>query len=436
MRLLVFLAFLLFTLPAQAVEVQRVVSKGGIEAWLVEDHTNPMLALRFAFRGGAGLDPKGKEGLTTLAASTMDEGAENLDSRAFQTRLEELALTLRFEAGRDGFHGRVKTLAKHRDEAFRLLRLALTQPRFDDEPVERIRAQIQARLRRESTDPDEVASKALFAALFPGHAYARPVDGTEESLSTVTRDDLRAFVTRRIARDNLVIGVVGDVTPAQLAILLDETFGSLPTKASSWALPDTTAPAKGATIVRDLDVAQSSIRFAQRGPLRKDPDFYTAFVLNHILGGGSFNSRLYQEVREERGLAYSVGSYLYPFDHAGLWLGSAGTANARVGETLSVVTAEWSLMAEKGIGATELEDAKRYLTGSFPLRFSSSDRIARTLVAMQLDDLGVDYLDKRNGYIEAVTLEQVNALAKDLLDPARLTWVVVGKPDGINGTKK
>jgi len=427
-------AVLLLARPAAAIEVQRVTSPGGLEAWLVEDHTNPIISVQFAFRGGAGLDPKGKEGLANLAASTMDEGAGELDSQAFQQTLEDKAIRLRFDTGLDTFGGRLQTLVKHRDEAFRLLQLALTRPRFDAEPLERIRMQILVGLKRDEENPRSLAGKALREALFDGHPYGRPVDGTPASVKAVGAEDLRAFVKRRMARDNLVVGVVGDITPEQLAGLLDRTFGDLPEKAAPWKLNERVPLTDGRTIVVDKNVPQSAILFADRGLKREDPDFYSAYVMNYVLGGGGFTSRLYGEVREKRGLAYSVYTGLSPRDAAAITMGGAGTANARVGETLKVVRHEWARMAEAGVTEKELADAKTYLTGAFPLRFSASGRIARILVGMQLDELGIDYLDKRNGFITAVTRADIARVAKKLLDPKRLVTVVVGRPEGVAAT--
>jgi zinc protease len=417
--------------PASAIDIQPVRSAGGIEAWLIEDHTNPIIAVNFAFRGGSALDPAGKEGLADMVSGLLDEGAGPLDSMAFQTKLEDLAVSLRFEAGRDTFGGRLATLTENRDAAFDLLRLALTEPRFNAEPVERIRGQILSNLRSQTEDPDTLARQALFAELFPDHPYGRRLDGTEETINAITAEDLRGFAARRLARDNLVIGVVGDISPGELAQALDQAFGKLPERAAPWRL-EAAAPrvAKTVTVVKKA-FPQSAIVFAQRGLMRDDPDYYAAYVLNHILGGGGFTSRLYTEVRDKRGLAYSVYSALVPMDFAGLMLGAAGTRNDRADETVKVIQDEWRRMATEGPTAEELDDAKLYLTGSFPLQFSSSDRIGGILTAIQLDDLGIDYLDKRNALIEAVTLEDARRVARTLLDPAGLGFVVVGQPAGI-----
>lgn len=431
--LILFFALVLSVRAAQAVEVQRVTSPSGIEAWLVEDHTNPIVAMRFAFRGGAALDPGDKVGLAHMAASTLDEGAGDLDSQAFQGRLEDLSITLKFSADKDVFGGTVTTLSQNTDETFRLLGLALTQPRFDAEPVNRIRGQIEASLRSEAEDPNAVASKALAARLYPNHPYGRPAMGTLEGIAAVTAADLKQFAAERLARDNLVVGIVGDVTPARVKVLLETAFAVLPEHAKPWTVADVTPRTTAETQVIVKPVPQSVILLAQAGLKRDDPDFYTAYVMNHILGGGGFTSRLYNQVREVRGLAYSVGSYLYPMDHSALILVSAGTANARVAETLSVVREEWRKIVDQGVTDEELNDAKTYLTGSFPLRFSSSDRIARILVGMQLDNLGIDFLDRRNDQVQAVTRDAVNKLAATLLDTAHLVAVVVGQPEGLAG---
>ncbi|MEK9752444.1 MAG: pitrilysin family protein [Rhodospirillaceae bacterium] len=416
---------------AGAVQVERVLSPGGLVAWLVRDSTNPIINLRFAFRGGAALDPVGKEGLASFVAGLLDEGAGEFDSKTFRQVLEDKAMRLGFDASKDSFGGYLRTLTRNRDEAFRLLKLSLTQPRFDDEPVSRVRAQTLVGIKQEAEDPHGVANRTLMQSLFPNHPYGRSSEGTEKSVEAITVADMKAFVARRLARDNLVIGAVGDITPEMLGKLVDDTFGTLPAKAAPWAVPEVTPAFTGKTIVVDKNVPQSAIMFADAGLKRDDPDFYAAYVLNHIFGSGGFTSRLYSEVREKRGLAYSVGTGLYPYDAAALTVGSVGTANARVGETLKVIADEWRRMAESGVTDKELTDAKTYQTGAFPLRFSSSGRIARMLVGMQLDNLGIDYLDKRNKLIEAVTKADIARLAKKLLDPKRLTVVVVGRPEGV-----
>jgi len=420
--------------PAQAVAIERIKSPGGIEAWLVRDHTNPIISARFAFRGGSALDPETLGGLANVAASLLDEGAGDIDSKAFQGTLEDLVISLRFDARRDSLGGRLVTLTENSKTAFKLLKLALTKPRFDSEPVERIRSQILAGIRQDSEDPGAIASKSLFKRLFPSHPYGRLRSGSAKSVAAITRDDLVVFAKNRLAKNNLIIGVVGDITPDTLAAVLDDVFGGLPDKATSWDIPEADPKSDGRIQVVEKDIPQSSIVFADRGLKRNHPDFYAAYLMNYVLGGGGFTSRLYDTIRDKRGLAYSVYSGLHPLERAGLMFGGAGTTNAKVADTLSLLRQEWARMADSGVSEQELADAKTYQTGSYPLRFASSGSIAAMLVGIQMDDLGIDYMDRRNSLIEAVTIDQVNRVAKTLLRPDRLSIVVVGKPHGVKST--
>ena len=424
------------TSPASAaVEVQRVVSPGGIEAWLVEDHANPVVSLALAFRGGAAaLDRSGKEGTTELLAAMMNEGAGDLDSQAFQRALEENSIDFRFDAGRDAFEGSIRTLTRHRDLAFDLLRLALTVPRFDADAVDRVRAQLLASLAQKVEDPDYIAARAWWRLAFPDHPYGRPVDGTAESVAALGADDLRGAVGEAFARDRLVLAAVGDITASELALLLDRTFGQVPAASPAVEVPRA-EPVLGDTVVIERDVPQSVAVFGQGGIDRDDPDFYAAYVLNYILGGGGFASRLTEEVREKRGLAYGVSTYLNTLEHSAVWQGQVATQNERVAESLHLIRDEWRRMAETGPTAEELSDAKTYLTGSFPLRLTSTGSLAGFLVDIQLQELGIDYVEKRNGLIEAVSLDDVKRVAARLMTPDRLSFVIVGRPKGVEPTR-
>lgn len=420
--------------PAEAVVVEKITSPMGIEAWYVRDATLPVLSIEFSVKGGSAFDPAGKAGLADLVASTMDEGAGTLDSQAFQGRLQDLSLTLNFSAGDDTFRGSFRTLTAYQDEALELLRLALTEPRFDPEPVERIRAQIRQGLERRQNDPDSILGDVFGRAMYGNHPYGSTSRQRLAALDTITADDLRGFMRQRLVRDRLYIGVVGNLSAQELGGILDKVFGALPVSDTPLTLADATVPQTGQTLVVQAPVPQSSAAFGAPGVKRADPEYYAAYVMNFILGGGGFVSRLTEEVREKRGLAYSVYSYLSPRDAAGSIVGGVGTQNARMQESLEVIRAEWKRMGEEGPTEAELASAKSYLTGSFPLSFSSSGAIARMLVGMQYNDLGIDYLDRYPALIDAVTLEDVKRVAARLLDPAKLTVVVVGQPDGVEAT--
>ena len=414
-----------------AIEVHKVASKSGVVAWLVEDRSNPILSVSFGFRAGGSLDPAGKEGLAELASVLLDEGAGGMNALAFQKKLENLSIRLEFEVGRDQFRGTMRTLSRHRAAAFRMIGLALTEPRFDADAVERMRGNLLASYRRNTQRPNYLVRRAFWSSAYPDHPYGRPVSGTEKSLGAIDRADLKRFVADNFARDNLFIGVVGDVTPAQLAVLLDTAFGGLPAQQKRRPVPAVVPNLPGGIVVKKFDTPQSVVMFGQPGLPRRHPDYYAAYILNHIIGGGGFTSRLYLEIREKRGLAYSVYSYLWPMQRSALFLGAVATRNARVAESVRIVRAEWARIAGQGPTAEELAAAKKYLTGSYPLRFSSSSQIADMLVGLQFEGLEPDYFAKRNGYIEKVSLADVLRVARELLKPERLTFVVVGKPAGL-----
>lgn len=415
---------------AQAVEVKEVISDGGIRAWLIEDHMNPLMTMDIAFTGaGAATDPINKLGLANMVSGLIDEGAGAMDSQTFRGEMENRSISLSFDAGRDDFAGSLTTLTRERDTAIDLLRLALSEPRFDDEAVERIRSQIIAGLKRAENDPGDIASRTFFKSIFGDHPYARPVSGTFETVAGLNANDFRSFVGRAFAKDNLIIGVAGDITAEELGPLLDEAFGSLPDHSDLPKIADVT-PKFGAVDVIDQDIPQSQAVWGQKGIARKDPDFYAAYVMNYILGGGGFSSRLTEEVREKRGLAYGVYSYLADLDHAQMMMGGVATRNDAIGQSLSLISAEWTKMKEKGVSEEELDNAKSYLTGAFPLRFTSLGNLSGMLVGMQKEDLGMDFLDRRNSLVDAVTLDDVNRVAAELMDPANVTVTVVGKPEG------
>lgn len=420
---------------ADGLPVQEVMSPGGITAWLIEDHSTPLIAVSVGFHGGAAGDPDGKSGVAEFVSGTLDEGAGPLDSVAFQQRLADLGAELDFDASQDDFTGTMRMLTIHRDESFDLLRLSLTAPRFDAEPVERIRGQLLALAARNRDDPDDIAGRTWNAVVFAGHPYARDSRGTAQSIAAITADDLRRFVAARFARDNLFVGVVGDISAGELGPLLDRTFGGLPAHAAPVEVPDAAVKAGGQLIVVEKDIPQSVVAFGHEGIARHDPDFYAAYVVNHILGGGGFSSRLTEEVREKRGLAYGIDTYLATYDHAAVIAGGVGTQNGRVAESLRILRQEWARMRDEGPTAEELADAKTYLIGSYPLRFTTSTATAKALVAVQLEDFPADYFAKRNGYIEAVTLDDAKRVARRLFQPDRLAVVVVGKPAGVQATE-
>jgi zinc protease len=415
------------SLPAGATTIERIVSPGGIVAWLVREPSVPLIAMDFAFRGGATQDPAGKAGVASLAASLLDEGAGDIESRNFHERLEAKAIEMEFSATRDYMAGSLRTLTENQDEAVNLLRLALTAPRFDADEVELMRDQTLSGLRRATQSPNDLASQRWWATAFAGHPYGRPVRGTLESVPTITADDMRGFLHRVFARDGLKIGIVGNIDATAAGKLVDRVFGALPEKGDLSPVAKAVPQGLGQKIAINLDVPQSVLMIGGAGIALKDPDFMSAFVLNHVLGGSAFSSRLYKEVREARGLAYSVYSAMMPLDYTALFVSGTATRADRTIQTLEVMQAEISKLAEFGPTEEELAKAKSFLEGSYALRFDTSTKIAEQLVQIQLEDLGIDYIDRRNSLVEAVTMADVKRVAKRLLDAGMLI-TVVGRP--------
>lgn len=433
-RLLLSLLLLVAALPARAgVDIRELTTPGGLKAWLVEDHSIPFVALELRFRGGGSLDAPGKRGATNLMVALLEEGAADMDARAFARATESLAADFSYGVNDDQVSISARFLTENRDQAVDLLRASLLEPRFDADAIERVRGQITSSIRANETNPRSIAGRAFDRLVFGEHPYATTLDGTLESVAALTREDILAAHQGALARDRLYVSAVGDITEAELAALLDHLLGDLP--ALGAALPSMAhLNLPGGVQVVDFATPQSIVTFAQRGIEREHKDFFAAYILNHILGGGGFESRLMTEVREKRGLTYGVYSYLADRDAAKLWMGSVASANDRVAEAIAVIRAEWERIRSDGVSAEELENAKTYLTGAYPLQFEGNGPIASIAVGMQMQGLPTDYIANRNDKVNAVTLEDINRVARERLDPETLTFVVVGQPEGLAGT--
>ncbi|MBM3514846.1 MAG: insulinase family protein [Alphaproteobacteria bacterium] len=423
--------------PVAAMDVKAVKSPGGISAYLNEDHGNQIVALSFYFAGGSALDPNERAGLSNFATALLDEGAGDKDSFEFQSELENRSIRWRVGADKDAIAGSITATTDNLDAALDLLALALTQPRFDAEPIDRIRKQILIKIKSDTENPNRIAASTLMTALFGDHPYGRNDDGTAETVAQLGADDFKAWAKARFARDRLIVAASGDITARQLGRALDRAFGRLPAMTGlATALPE--APiAAAANVVRvEKKLPQSVIYLGQQGIRRSDPDWYTAQVVDYVFGSGSFTSRLMDEIREKRGLAYSVFSSLQPLDVGAFVMAGAGTRAEAAEESIAVFRDEWRKLNESGITAEELQGAKDYLTGAWPLRFTATTRIADTLVAVQRDKLGLKYLDERNDLINKVTLEDANRVARRIYDPATLKVVVVGPANSGGGNTK
>jgi zinc protease len=417
-----------------AMTIEKIVSPSGIEAWLVREKAVPLVTLNYAFHGGAAQDEADKAGTANLASDLLDEGAGDLDSKAYHERLENHAIELGFQVGRDYIHGSLRALTEHRDEAFDLLRLALSSPRFDADAIERVRGQQLAALQRDSTNPNDLSSRRWWQTAFPDHPYGRESKGTLETVPRITADDLRAYVRRVFARNELKVAIVGDVDGKTAGALIDRAFGGLAAKNDLKPVADATPSGIGRRIVINVDVPQAVVTFGGQGIARQDPDFMTAYIVNHILGGGSFSSRLYREVREKRGLAYGVSDSLVWFRSAAVVLGGTATRADRTADALAVIEHEIKRMADEGPTPDELAAAKSFLKGSYALTLDTSGKIAVQLTQIQIDNLGIDYIQRRGALIDAVTIEDAKRVARRLYGGGMLV-TVAGRPKGLTSSE-
>ncbi len=427
-------AFTLIASFAQAeINIEEITSPGGIKAWLVQEHSIPFAALEIRIRGGANLDEPGKRGAVNLMTALLEEGSADIDARTFAAQREALAATYGFNVYDDTFSVSAQFLTENRTEALALLRGALVEPRFDADAIERVRAQVQSIIESDALDPQSLAGEAFNAAAFGDHPYGSSLNGTAESVAALTRDDLITAHRNVLTRDRIFVGAVGDITPEELGVLLDDLLGALPAEGPPLP-PKVTFGLGGGVTVIDFPGPQATALFGHTGITRDDPDYFAAFLLNYILGDGGFESRLMQEVREKRGLTYGIGTYLVPKDLAEMVLGSVNSANDTMAEAIDVIRAEWAKLATDGVTQAELDAAKTFTTGEYPLRFDGNAPIASILVGMQMIGLPADYVTNRNDYINAVTLEDVNRVGAYLLQPEALHFVVVGQPVGLETT--
>ena len=430
-RLLVIACLLLVPRWALALDIQSVKSDRGIEIWLVEDHVNPIVSVAFGFKGGSGYDPAGKEGIAQLASGLLDEGAGDVDSQTFQKRLTDRGIEFSFSSGLDDFTGRTRFLRDDRAEVADLLRLALSAPRFDPEPVERIRNSVLIDIDEGESDPNKIAGRQMEEMILNGHPYSRPADGTKASMTSITADDLKQFAHQRFVRSRLVVSIVGDVSPAEAKVFVDKAFGGLPEDVPLAEVAPIQPSKQGRTRVVDFDVPQAIVQFAEPGIPRSDPDFFPAYLVNYVLGGGGFSARLMNEVREKRGLVYGIGTDLWTFDAGGLIAGQFQTDPGKVAQAIDIVRTEWQRMANEGPTQQELDDAKTYLLGYYPRNFTNTMDTAQLLRGLQTEDLGIDYVTRRQKEIAAVTIDDAKRAAKRLFDAGALTFVVVGPADQI-----
>ncbi len=432
------LSFIIFCTPIgtknvsaknKVLDIQEVTSKGGIKAWLVEDHALPIINIKFAFKGaGAIQNSPDKQGLSQLLSNTMDEGAGDLTSQEFQKSLSDHSITLHFNSSRDDFGGYVKTLIRHKDKAFELLKLALNSPRFDSEPIERMRQANISRIRSSIGNPEWINARFFNDIAFEGHPYALNSGGTLTTLNNITVDDLKAHKESWLTKDRLIISVTGDIKKEELSKTLDDIFGALPAtgeknKVKSFELKNT-----GKTFLYKKDIPQTIISSAMPSFGKNDPDYDALRVMNYIYGGGGFGSRLMEEAREKRGLTYGIYSSLLMQDNVRAITVSTSTKNESVAEMKEIIANEMTTLRNTEVTAQELKDAQSYITGSMPLSLTSTDKVSNILLNLQLDNRSIDYLDGYVDRINNVTISDIKNVANRVLNPEKLLTIMVGQP--------
>ncbi|GAB4263153.1 MAG: pitrilysin family protein [Pararhodobacter sp.] len=423
-----------WTTAAPAIEIQAVTSPAGRSAWLTEEHSIPFVAIDVVFTGGASLDPDQRAGAVSLMTALLTEGAGDYDAQGFAAALEALAGRISFEAGRDSVRMSIRALTENRDAVIDLAILALTDAHFSQQSLDRVRAQHIAGLEREAQDPNSIAQRVYAELGYAGHPYAVPTDGTPDTVAALTVDDILAAHRAALTSDLAYVGAAGDITAAELGAIVDRLLGDLP--ASNTPLPEYRRfdAGPGVTVVAHPGT-QSVIQFGLPGLHWDDDDFMPAFLMNEIFGGGGFGSRLMKEIRERRGLTYGIYTSLASYRFGDSYVGRFSTANESVGEAIDLVRQQFEWLAEGGITQEDLERAQTYLTGAYPLRFDGNESIARILASMQFQHYDIDYVNVRNDLVRAVTLEDVQRVARRLSHPHQLRFVVVGEPEGLDETE-
>ncbi len=426
-----FLMALLFAAPAQAaIEVETVRVGHGVRAWYAASDTVPVVDIEISFEGaGYASDPAGKEGRSALAAAMLTEGAGSYDALAFAQAMEDGAIEITASSSADRLSIHVRALREQAQRAGELLAMALQQPRFAPEDMGRVKAELSTMLVRLDESAGYRSSRLLATHAFAGHPYANPPYGTADSVAALTADDLRQFLATYATRSTVKIAAAGDVDGGMLDDMLDPFVAALGENENDAYIAPAKMKGAGEQLRETMPVPQTVVQFVAPGVARGDKKFYAASILNHALGGDGLIARLARGVRQEKGLVYSIGSSLDARRGAALIGGQFATRNASAAEGIAVVKSVLQDVHDRGLTTQECEDARTYVLGSQMLRLDSSEDVASTLLSMQIYGLGKDYLEKREDYIGDVSCADVNALARELLDPSRFLFATVGGAD-------
>jgi len=405
--------------------VQRTVLSSGLVLLVSEEHTLPVITFKLLLDAGSRRDPSGKEGLASLTANGLLLGTARRSAEEFNEELDSMGASLDAGAGRDYVTLSLQVVTKDLDHGFDLFMEALTQPTFPEKELRKEVQQTLAAIQAAEEQPEEVAEKAFDRVLFLKSPYAHPVEGTRESLPRLSAEDVRRFHRTHYRPNVAVLAVVGDVTPELVQRKLIPRLtawqaGTLPPEQFT-----TTFAAGPKREEIDRTMTQATIVLGHRGISRDNPDYYALAVMNYILGGGGFGSRLVDEIRVKRGLAYSVASFFDARKYPGSFQVVLQTKNASAREAIALVLQELERMRTEPVSEDELSRAKKYLTGSFPLRLDTQGKLSGFLTLVEYFGLGLDYPERYPSVINTVTREEVTRVAKTYLHPEKAILVVV-----------
>ena len=411
--------------PAPA--VHREVLPNGIVLLVAERPAIPIVAVRVYTRAGAAFDPPDRGGVANLTGEVLTRGTAKRTGPQIDSAIEFVGGRLEAGAGRDGLVASLAVLKRDLALGLDLLGEVVLSPTFPDAEVKRKIAETQAAIQRSEENPAAVASKALKRLVFEGHPYGNPAEGTRESVSRLTRDDVVRFYGERVRPDTTIIAVVGAVTVGEARREIVARFGGWvrpTTQAATVPFATPGASPRTETITREL--TQSTLMFGRQAVNQRDPDYFPLTVASYILGGGS-TSRLYLRVREEGGLAYDVRSHLTPGKYGAGFVVSTQTRAAERAKVIGLLEGEMVRMRRDPVSERDLTLAKDYLIGSFPLRLDTSSKMADFLVGVEEMGLGLDYADRYRDLIGRVTAADVQRVATKYFDPASFDRVMVGK---------
>ena len=414
--------------PALAIEpVQRIVSPGGIEALLIESHEVGLISMRISFKGGALQDPADKPGVAYFVGYMFNEGAGDFSPTELMRRRTRIGSSFSGSALGERIHINFSAPSVQRDEAFRLLKLAIASPRFDAEPMERARRGALASLEQERLDPGSVTMSRLSELLFGQTRYAIPVKGTPDAVARISVDDVRAYRMRVFARDTLQVAVAGDIDAATLAKVLDDLFAGLPAKADLQPAPAiVTATAQHHAIAMSLP--QTIVAFGNVAPLLDARQGLAASLFNQVLSA-QFTGRLFQAVREREGLVYSISTGRGRFLQSEMFYGTFGAAPSNTSRAMALTMSEIDRLVREGPTEDELRDAKAAFRGGYYLGLDSSSNLSGMLMTILSEGLPDSYLVNFDAEVASVTINEVRAAAKLVAHPDRMVSVSVGKVD-------